>query len=86
MRLLTIIQSGKRPLSPLNRLLSLSFALRDPSLIVLTGASSSSKMLRRCLEFLDSILSMGDTITLLSSREIDKMRRAGRMAAELLDH
>ncbi|MFW6358639.1 MAG: type I methionyl aminopeptidase [Chroococcales cyanobacterium] len=29
---------------------------------------------------------MGETITLLSSREIDKMRRAGRLAAELLDH
>ncbi|MGL5871997.1 MAG: type I methionyl aminopeptidase [Xenococcaceae cyanobacterium] len=27
-----------------------------------------------------------DTITLLSSREIEKMRRAGQLAAELLDH
>jgi methionyl aminopeptidase len=27
-----------------------------------------------------------ETITLLSSREIEKMRRAGRLAAELLDH
>jgi methionyl aminopeptidase len=27
-----------------------------------------------------------DTITLLSSREIDKMRQAGRLAAELLEH
>ena len=27
-----------------------------------------------------------DRITLLSSREIDKMRRAGRLAAQLLDH
>ncbi|MFM6056880.1 MAG: M24 family metallopeptidase, partial [Microcystis aeruginosa] len=27
-----------------------------------------------------------DTITLLSSREIEKMRRAGRLAAKLLDH
>ena len=29
---------------------------------------------------------MGETITLLSKREIDKMRRAGRLAAQLLDH
>ncbi len=29
---------------------------------------------------------MGETITLLSKREIDKMRRAGRLAAELLDY
>ncbi|GBF85742.1 methionine aminopeptidase [Aphanothece sacrum FPU3] len=29
---------------------------------------------------------MGDTITLLSKREIEKMRRAGRLAAALLDH
>ena len=29
---------------------------------------------------------MGDTITLLSRREIEKMRRAGQLAAELLDH
>ena len=27
-----------------------------------------------------------DTITLLSPREIEKMRRAGRLAAKLLDH
>lgn len=29
---------------------------------------------------------MGETITLLSKREIEKMRRAGRLAAQLLDH
>lgn len=29
---------------------------------------------------------MGETITLLSSREIEKMRRAGQLAAQLLDH
>ena len=29
---------------------------------------------------------MGDTITLLSRREIEKMRRAGQLAAELLDY
>ncbi|BFM39233.1 type I methionyl aminopeptidase [Synechocystis sp. LKSZ1] len=29
---------------------------------------------------------MGETITLLSQREIEKMRRAGRLAAKLLDH
>ena len=29
---------------------------------------------------------MGETITLLSKREIDKMRRAGHLAAQLLDH
>lgn len=29
---------------------------------------------------------MGETITLLSSREIEKMRRAGRLAAQLLDY
>ncbi|XTZ20676.1 MAG: type I methionyl aminopeptidase [cyanobacterium endosymbiont of Rhopalodia fuxianensis] len=29
---------------------------------------------------------MGETITLLSKREIEKMRRAGRLAAELLNH
>lgn len=29
---------------------------------------------------------MGETITLLSSREIEKMRQAGKLAAKLLDH
>ena len=29
---------------------------------------------------------MGETITLLSKREIEKMRQAGRLAAQLLDH
>ena len=29
---------------------------------------------------------MGETITLLSKREIDKMRQAGRLAAKLLNH
>ena len=29
---------------------------------------------------------MGETVTLLSKREIEKMRRAGRLAAKLLDH
>ncbi|MDJ0599634.1 MAG: type I methionyl aminopeptidase, partial [Crocosphaera sp.] len=29
---------------------------------------------------------MGETITLLSKREIEKMRRAGRLAAQLLDY
>ena len=29
---------------------------------------------------------MGETITLLSKREIEKMRRAGKLAAQLLDH
>lgn len=29
---------------------------------------------------------MGETITLLSKREIEKMRRAGRLAAQLLEH
>lgn len=29
---------------------------------------------------------MGETITLLSKREIEKMRRAGQLAAQLLDH
>ena len=29
---------------------------------------------------------MGNEITFLSDREIEKMRRAGRLAAKLLDH
>ena len=29
---------------------------------------------------------MGEAITLLSKRELEKMRRAGRLAAELLDY
>lgn len=33
-----------------------------------------------------NLFRMGETITLLSSREIEKMRQAGRLAAKLLDH
>ena len=29
---------------------------------------------------------MGDTITLLSKREVEKMRRAGQLASQLLDY